>query len=114
MTSQATLPFTEPVRRPVARATDPPTSWLAAGSVKDLPEAQREIMEILQNHGPLTDEEIAEKHYDRCADQMHIACLSSSGGRSRRKELVDKGLIEDNGKRRLTQAGRWAVVWRAV
>ena len=32
----------------------------------------------------------------------------------RRGELVKKGLVEDSGRRRMTNAGRSAIVWRLV
>jgi hypothetical protein len=38
--------------------------------------------------------------------------MSVSGARTRRSELVDVGMVEDSGRRELTQAGRQTIVWR--
>lgn len=90
--------------RPVARATDPTTSWQAARSIsKDrLRESQQEVLEILTKHGPLTDEGI-----------LYYTSQSPSGARTRRAELVALGFVRDSGRRELTKAGRHTIVWEA-
>ena len=91
---------------PVARRTDPDTSWEAARSVDPLKlrATQREILWVLRNWGPLTDEEIA-------VIVGPESTQSPSGLRTRRRELVDRGLVVDTGARRRTRAGRRTIVW---
>lgn len=86
------------------RLTDPETSRLAANSLtqEKLRESQLDIIWVLENHGPLTDEEIF-------ARLPRIQ--SQSGARTRRKELVDLGLVRDSGDRDRTASGRQTIVW---
>jgi hypothetical protein len=96
-------------QRAVARATDPVTSWEAARSqkVEVVSLWQDFIMDLLGNYGPMTDEEL-------WSGWLIAEGISPSGARTRRAELVAKGLVEDSGKRRLTASGRKSIVWRAV
>jgi len=97
-----------PLVEPVARRTDPATSWAAAESVSErtIRKTQQEVLDILARRGPSTDEEIAESAFRRDSQQ------SPSGLRTRRRELVDVGLVVDTGTRRPTKAGRMSIVWR--
>lgn len=54
-------------------------------------------------------------HPDGLTDEEMQAALSMNPNtqRPRRVELIEAGLVEDSGARRLTVAGRKAVVWRA-
>jgi hypothetical protein len=92
--------------RAVARRTDPGTSWAAANSLDPtvLRSSQRAVLTILQDIGPMTDAEL-------CARMA--PAMSPSGARSRRSELVAKGLVYDTGKRERLHSGRWAIVWAA-
>lgn len=93
-----------PGPRAVARATDPKTSWDAARSVKDLLLSQQIILGAIIAYGPISDEDI------------HAALknpMSASGARTRRKELVDKGLVQDSGHRTKTRSGRQTILWEA-
>lgn len=90
-----------------ARSTDPGTSHEAAASVGDLTEAQQKVLEIITEH-PRTDEEIYAVVVARGIQ------MSVSGTRTRRSELVDAGLVEDSGQRKMTSAGRRTIVWRAT
>lgn len=98
--------------RAKARRTDPVTSHEAAASVGDLTNAQQMILDALR-HGPGTDEEIYERlpHF---AKRSRKPIISVSGARTRRRELVDAGLVEDSGQRKLTEAGRKTIVWRVI
>lgn len=98
--------------QPVARATDPGTSWAAARSVTNLRESQAEILRLLQQHGPMTDEQIF-AHLQTWVDRKG-KMISPSGARTRRAELVEKGLAEDSGKRALTKSNRQTVIWRVA
>jgi hypothetical protein len=93
-----------PRRRAVARVTDPSTSWEAAASVTGLATNRQAVLSLLTGYGPMTDETI----YDRLPEGF----MSPSGARTRRAELVDAGLVEDSGEKRLTRSGRRTIVWR--
>ena len=78
------------------------TSRQAAIEIENkLTDLQCLVLDTLGRYGPQTDLELE-------------ACLGISGStlRPRRIELLRKGLISENGKRK-TQSGRMAVVWRA-
>jgi hypothetical protein len=93
---------------PVARASDPATSHEAAQSVRDLTEKQWGVLLILRWDGPATDEQIY------AAFRRRGWLISPSGCRTRRKELVEAGLVEDSGRRGVTESGRSTVVWQAT
>lgn len=93
--------------RAVARNTDPETSHAAAKSVGSdrIRSSQKIILNLLRKFGPMTDAEIA--------GLMKVG-FSPSGTRTRRKELVDKGLVRDSGNRKRTSSGRSTIVWVAA
>jgi hypothetical protein len=95
-----------------ARSTDPVTSHDAAASVSDLRGSQQDVLRAFP---PLpfgiTDEELVAK-YRRMQGEGVVRLQSESGIRTRRAELVKKGLVVDSGERRLTTNGRKATVWR--
>jgi len=91
-------------QRPAARNSDPATSHHAAASVRGLRETQRMILSVLAT-GPATDEEIAER---LALAGVHV---SPSGARTRRSELVRRGLVVDTGERLLTRSRRQTIVW---
>jgi len=113
MTTQAVFQFEQPIRRPVARATDPETSHEAALSVTltNVERLQRAIFDILYLRDSMTDEEIFPEARRRLKDWTQV---TESGARTRRSELVDMGMVRDSGKRRPTRSGRNAIVWEAV
>lgn len=92
---------------PVARRTDPGTSWAAANSVTRVRASQWRIYIILLDSDGLTDEELIR------AVASGGWQMSDSGVRSRRSELVHLGWVHDTGTRRLTAAGRHTIVWAA-
>lgn len=94
--------------RAKARHTDPKTSHEAAATV-NLTNGQEMVLEALQRGGPMHDEMI----------KIEVSCvqgdfISLSGCRTRRKELVDLGLVEDSGTTVLTEHGRKTIVWKVV
>ncbi len=108
---------TDPMLRAVARRTDPDTSHAAAASVKELTKKQKAVLAILrvltESMGGATDEQIADAYqtnlpWERLPEQ------SDSGLRTRRSELVRKGVVVDSGERRRNRAGRQCAVWKAV
>ena len=86
----------------LARTTDPDTSHLAAKSASVRGPNQRlKVWEAIKHLGEATDYEIS----------AYLQILRSSAGK-RRQELTEVGLVEDSGKRRLTDTGSSAIVWR--
>lgn len=90
---------------PKARRTDPQTSHEAAASVDNVTITQGFILRALQK--PRTDPQLIEayRHLKKAPP------ASESGIRTRRAELVDKGLVVDSGLRSTTPFGRKAIVW---
>lgn len=98
---------------PVARArrTDPVESHDAAKSVTDLTEKQTALLECLRSAGglALTDNDLADLYRDN--QRFHdYPEQSDSGLRTRRAELVKRGLVEKTGRTRL-ESGRLAAIW---
>ena len=90
----------EPSR--LARTTDPDTSHLAAESASVRGPNQRlKVWEAIKHLGEATDYEIS----------AFLQILRSSAGK-RRQELTELGLVESTGKRRVTDTGSAAIVWR--
>jgi len=92
---------------PRARKTDPQTSHDAAESVTNLTQTQATILRVLKR--PRTDAQLVEAY--RKLKRAPLA--SESGIRSRRAELVEKGLVADSGDRALTPFNRRSIVWCA-
>jgi len=86
----------------LARNTDPDTSHLAAktASVRG-PNQRAQVWQAIKDLSEATDYEIA----------IHLGILRSSAGK-RRQELTELGLVEATDKRRLTDSGSAAIVWR--
>lgn len=104
---QPVKPQREPEPVAVARRTDPDTSWEAAKSVRDIRETQQAVLAALRAHGPMTDEEIAERIRSERKQ-------SPSGLRTRRSELVDLHMVTYAGYKRPTKSGRKSRVWKAA
>jgi hypothetical protein len=90
---------------PRARNTDPQTSHDAADSVKNVTLTQAAVLKILKR--PRTDPQLIEAY----RKLKRVPLASESGIRTRRAELVDKGLVADTGQRATTPFGRRATVW---
>lgn len=90
---------------PNARNTDPSTSHEAARSVDNITLTQEYIIRALQR--PATDVALV----DRYRNIKSAPAASESGIRSRRSELVSKGVIRDSGSREVLPSGRRAIVW---
>lgn len=88
-----------------ARNTDPLTSHLAGASVGDVTKTQQYILRALRRSR--TDVELVEAY-----NSLKTAPRASESGiRSRRAELVRKGLVMDTGRRVRLDSGRYAIVW---
>lgn len=90
---------------PGARRFDPQTSHDAANTVQDVKETQRIIMDMLKL-GPKNDIDII-----MAIKYFHGPIASDSGIRSRRAELVQRGLVKDSGVREKLASGRLSIVW---
>lgn len=98
---------------PYARLTDPTTSHDAAASVENVTATQKFILTLFSIM-PLTDEDLVHIYQQQIrmgADERDVPRASESGIRSRRAELVKKGLIVDSGLRQRLTSGRNAIVW---
>lgn len=91
-----------------ARHSDPDTSHDAAASVTHLRRSQEAVRQVLATM-PFggTDEDIAWR-YSLTPD---TPLQSPSGLRTRRKELVKRGLVQNSGRRARLESGRQAIVW---
>jgi len=94
---------------PWARNTDPQTSHDAADSVRETTATQNGILRVLA-HKPQTDVQIIEAY----RKIYFLPKASESGIRSRRAELVERGLVKDSGLREKMPSGRFAIVWRTA
>lgn len=96
-----------------ARRTDPETSHAAAQSV-DVNPNQQGILTVFRRYKTMTDQEMV-SHYDnaRLFENWgkRLPQQSESGMRTRRAELVKKGVIEWNGHKKVLDTGRQARVW---
>ena len=90
---------------PKARRTDPQTSHDAAESVERVTDTQLYILQALRR--PRTDIQLIEAY--RAIGKAPQA--SESGIRTRRAELVRKGLVVDAGIKQVLPSGRMAIVW---
>jgi hypothetical protein len=93
---------------PYARNTDPETSHDAAASIREINRTQASILQALLT--PATDVEIIER-YRRITG---APLASDSGIRSRRAELVTRGMVQDSGRRAILESGRKAIIWEAT
>ena len=96
--------------QPRARSTDPQTSHDAARKVSNVAKVRNQILSILWQRGPLTDPKIAEYYFQRVADGT-APMASESGLRTRRKELVDMGMVTTAAWKEKLSSGRYATVW---
>jgi hypothetical protein len=88
-----------------ARNTDPVTSHLAAQSVDNVTKTQHFVLRCLRK--PRADVELVRAYQN----MVTAPRASESGIRTRRAELVDRGLVIDTGRRVKLDSGRYAIVW---
>jgi len=95
---------------PKSRWNAPDTSREAAESIplERVSETQERVLVVYRFHGPLSDEKLVEFYLDYWPDSATDQSI-----RSRRGELVRKGLVVDTGERSTTKYGRSCVVWKA-
>jgi hypothetical protein len=95
---------------PRARVEDPVTSHEAAASVRNVTATHDRILEVLRDLRLASDEEIAAR-YRSLALERGWSAASPSGLRSRRAELVERGLVADSGRSGRTSSGRRTTLW---
>lgn len=91
-----------------ARNTDPQTSHEAAASVDNIKQTQFMIWHLLEI--PKHDVDLIKSY----RAYPNIPQPSESGIRSRRAELVARGMVKDTGHRVKLPSGRRAIVWQRV
>lgn len=99
--------------KPGARTNDPDTSHQAAAAVTNV--ARRPVYEAILavlDDNPGTDEAISYRVAERFPEIM--SATSPSGLRTRRKELMTLGLVQDSGTFELSARNRKAAVWQRV
>lgn len=94
----------------LARRTDPETSHEAAKSVSEesITETQRAIIKLLGTT-PMNDDQLFQMYFQG-AEQGYWKHASMSGVRSRRSELVKRGIVKNVGRTK-TSFGRAAIIW---
>ncbi len=99
---------------PVARSTDPLTSFLAGDSIsQERRELSEEAVLWALEHGPLTDEQIEDKV--RATARYQDAWVPGSPRlRTARSQLVKTGQVESSGLKRRTRSGSSATAWQLV
>lgn len=101
-----------------ARTTDPGTSHAAAQSVKPkLRDKQQLVLQCMKHRcepAGVTDTDLVLAYQRWCSQSEFPPRQSESGIRTRRKELVDAGLVRDTGRRERLPSGRQAIVWEVV
>ena len=102
MTEQLSL---DDLPRPVARRTDPGTSWAAARLTEPRAGTNRALaLRVLREHpGGLTDFELAD-----------LTGLQQTSIGKRRGELRDAGLVRATERTRRAPSGALAIVWEAA
>jgi hypothetical protein len=95
-----------------ARTGDPITSHEAAASIESdkIRASQEAVWLVLKMDGPMHDQRLVQRY----SDLGGMPAQSESGIRTRRKELVTKGKVEDTGQRVVLDSGRKSIVWRAI
>ena len=99
------------MERARARTTDPYTSHLAAASLGEdkLRESQAAVLRFIKRCGSAgCDDGKLVTSYNGLVPQ------SPSGLRTRRAELVRRGLVRDSGRITVMPSGRKAIIWEAV
>lgn len=93
------------------RRNDPVTSREAGESVKNMTATQAHILRLLMRRSRTDTQLIDAFEKDRRAPWAYAPYASESGIRSRRAELVRRGLVVDTGLRKILVSGRRSIVW---
>lgn len=91
-----------------ARSSDPATSHQAAARVTgNLRETQEHVLTVFRRHGAMTDVELVQRY-----EESDLPPQSDSGIRTRRRELVDLGEVEDSGEKKSIPPHGPAIIWK--
>jgi hypothetical protein len=105
------------IRLPKARNTDPDTSHEAAASISEdkIRKSQKAVLQLFKDDpSGFTDYEMVHVYNElmMMPTQYHLYPLQSESGlRTRRKELVEKGLVKDSGRKAKLPSGRKGIIW---
>jgi hypothetical protein len=97
-----------------ARRGDPVTSHEAARSLKseEIRRSQLAVLRLFERFGQMYDAQFIDR-YQTVQTTWELPTQSVSGLRTRRSELVAKGLLEDSGEKVIPPGSRRrAIVWR--
>lgn len=95
-----------------ARRGDPETSVAAAASISPakLRESQAAVLRLYDGGVRLYDDALLDL-YQHEVDRRTAPPQSPSGLRTRRRELVDLGLLRDSNVRQMLPTGRSSILW---
>lgn len=98
------------------RKTDPETSVEAAASVQAKLRASQLAVLLVLGKYPMgaTDTELVASYQKAMLYHELIPMQSESGIRTRRKELVERGLVMDTGDRDYLPSGRRSIRWKVT
>ena len=102
------------VQHAVARSGDPQTSWDAAHSITSdkIRKSQAAVLKVIRDYGPMNDSTLLQA-YRSIYRTEEFPQQSESGLRTRRSELVEKGLVYATGKLAVMPSGRSSIIWAA-
>ena len=95
------------IRKPSKNQRISQKEFLKSKTPSDIRESQKKVLQALLVFGPMTDEEIYWL-------VTHKFPMSPSGLRTRRSELVKRGLVVKTDIVRYTYSNRRTAVWKAV
>lgn len=110
MSSQPMLPIIWDDDSPRAREVDPETSHAAADSNANRAQVEAFVLELLTEHGPLTDAQLTQRYF-RTASRPEAHFDSP---RKRRSDLTRKGLVVAATDEGVSPSGRRANRWRVA
>ena len=96
---------------PSTRTTDPETSHEAEYSVGRLRESHSAIYRLFEEVERMTDTTLVEVYPIFQEEHPKLPKMSPSGLRTRRKELVEEGMLRDSGEHEILPTNRKAIVW---
>lgn len=112
MTDQGEFDFDAVPTEAHARTSDPVTSHAAAAWLDEdtLRESQRAVLGAFGVRAQMTDTDLI-RFYLQDRMRRGWPSQSTSGLRTRRRELVDGKLLRDSGRKVVLESGRKSIVW---
>lgn len=110
MSSQPMLPIIWDDDSPRAREADPEASHAAADSNDTRAQVEALVLELLAEHGPLTDAQLTQRYFRTSSHpEAHF-----DSPRKRRSDLTGKGLVVAASDEGVIPSGRRANRWRVA